>query len=422
MEKKAFGIVVGGGPAPGINGVISAVTIEAINNGHRVFGIRHGFKEIAAGDRSCIHELSIDEVAWVHREGGSILATSRSNPRAFPDMMNNIDEILKENNIGYLVAIGGDGTAACASAIASSISSEISVVHVPKTIDNDLPLPAEHSTFGFQSAREVGTEIVETLMVDAKTTGRWYLVVAMGRKAGHLALGIGVSSGATMSVIPEEFSEKKYPLATISDLIVASIIKRCVNGRKYGVAVLAEGIADVIDHSSLPELVDAERDHFGNIRFAEFDIADFLKRSIRETLQEFGLSDLLVVSKNVGYELRCRPPNPFDQEYTRMLGYGAVKFLLNGGTNAMIARSGSELRPVPFSEFIDSTTGKSKVRMLDTESMYYKMARSYQIRLTVTDLKDPDFLRAFAACINRDEAYVLKRFMPIAEKWGDLEC
>lgn len=418
MKKKAVGIVVGGGPAPGINGVISAVTIEAINNGHEVYGISHSFKKIAAGDVSCIQKLDIQDVAWVHRDGGSILATSRSNPKAYPDMMDNINKILEMHSIGYLVAIGGDGTAACASAIASSISSEISVVHVPKTIDNDLPLPGEHSTFGFQSAREVGTEIVETLMVDAKTTGRWYMVVAMGRKAGHLALGIGVSSGATLSIIPEEFSDKKYSITTISDIIVGSIIKRTLMGRRYGVAVLAEGLADVVDPSSLPELLNAERDPFGNIRFADFDFADYLKRSVRETLEDFGHSDLLTISKNVGYELRCRPPNPFDQEYTRMLGYGAVKFLLDGGSNAMIARIGSELKLVPFSEFIDKETGKSKVRMLDTSSMYFKMARSYQIRLTEKDLENKEFLSSFASFINRDEDYVLKRFMPIAKQWG----
>jgi ATP-dependent phosphofructokinase / diphosphate-dependent phosphofructokinase len=420
MKKKAFGIVVGGGPAPGINGVISAVTIEAINNGHKVYGILHGFKRIAAGDESCVQELSIPEVAWVHRDGGSILATSRSNPRAFPDMMKNIDRILQDKNIGYLVAIGGDGTAACASAIAKSVSSEISVVHVPKTIDNDLPLPGEHSTFGFQSAREVGTEIVETLMVDAKTTSRWYLVVAMGRKAGHLALGIGVSAGATMSIVPEEFGDKKYPLTTISDIIVGSIIKRIINGRRYGVSVLAEGLADVVDPATLPELLEAERDPFGNIRFAEFDFADFLKRSIRNTLADFGLSDLLTISKNVGYELRCRPPNPFDQEYTRMLGYGAVKFLLDGGTDAMIARVGSGIKQVPFSEFIDKETGKAEVRMLDTESVYYRMARSYQIRLTIKDLENENFVSAFAEVIGKEKEYVLKRFLPIAEQWGNL--
>ncbi len=419
--KKAFAIVVGGGPAPGINGVISAVTIEAINAGHRVFGIMHGFKRIASGDRSCIKELTISDVAWLHREGGSLLATSRSNPRAYPDMMQNIKSLLEENNIGYLVTIGGDGTAACANAIALSLGDGLKITHVPKTIDNDLPLPAEYSTFGFQTAREAGTEIVKTLMVDGKTTSRWYLVVAMGRKAGHLALGVGVSAGATLSLIPEEFSGKKVNLKTISDILVGSILKRYLQGKPYGVAVLAEGLAACVDPETLPELIDAEKDIFGNIRFAEFDFGDFLKRDIRRTLAEFGLKELLAIPKNVGYELRCRPPNPFDQEYTRMLGYGAVKFLLEGGDKAMIARVGASLHAIRFDSFISPETGKAQVRMVDRDSDFYRMARSYQIRLTKKDISNPEFVTACAELINKTPEYVVERFEPVASEWGEFE-
>jgi 6-phosphofructokinase len=419
-DKKAFAIVVGGGPAPGINGVISAITIEAINSGHRVYGIKYGFKKISAGDESCIVELTIADVSWIHQEGGSILATSRSNPKAYPNMMENIQNLLTARNIGFLVTIGGDGTAACANALANAMGNEIAIAHVPKTIDNDLPLPAEFSTFGFQSAREVGTEIVKTLMVDAKTTGRWYLVIAMGRKAGHLALGSGVAAGATLSVIPEEFSDKGISLQLISDIIVGSIVKRRMQDRSYGVAVLAEGLAAIINPETLPELQNAERDPFGNIRFAEFDFGEFLKRSVTKTLKEFGLGDILAVSKNVGYELRCRPPIPFDQEYTRMLGYGAVKFLLAGGNRAMIARIGASLKPISFSEFINQETGKSAIRMVDTKSIYYKMARSYQIRLSEKDLQSDDFVKLFSETIGKSPEFVIERFMPVAKNWGAL--
>lgn len=420
-NKKAFAIVVGGGPAPGINGVISAITIEAINAGHKVYGIMNGFKRISAGDYTCLTELNISDVSWIHQEGGSILATSRSNPKAYPDMMQNIYNLLREKDIGYLVTIGGDGTAACASAIANAMGNEISVVHVPKTIDNDLPLPSEFSTFGFQSAREVGTEIIKTLMVDAKTTGRWYLVIAMGRKAGHLALGSGVAAGATLSVIPEEFKDKGIPLQLISDIIVGSIVKRHMQGRSHGVAVLAEGLAAILNPATLPELMEAERDPFGNIRFAEFDFGEFLKRSIRATLKDFGLGDILAVSKNVGYELRCRPPIPFDQEYTRMLGYGAVKFLLEGANRVMIARVGASLSAINFSDFINPDTGKSAIRMVDTNSIYFKMARSYQIRLSERDLKNTDFLEQFSKVTGKSRDYILERFLPIAQKWGSIE-
>src|SRR3990170_1237896 len=119
----------------------------------------------------------------------------------------------------------------------------IRVVHVPKTIDNDLDLPAQVDTFGFQSARHYGVEIVKNLMVDAKTTSRWYFVIAMGRKAGHLALGIGKAAGATLTLIGEEFMPP-IRLQTVVDTLAGAIIKRQSDGRRDGVAVIAEGLDD----------------------------------------------------------------------------------------------------------------------------------------------------------------------------------
>jgi hypothetical protein len=135
---------------------------------------------------------------------------------------------------------------------------------------------------------------------------------------------------------------------------------------------------------------------------------------MRTTLAEFGLADLLAIPKNVGYELRCRPPNPFDQEYTRMLGFGAVHFLLKGGDKGMIAKVGASLKAVPFSEFIDHDTGKAKVRMVDTDSDYYNMARSFQIRLTEQDLENKEFVDQFATLINKTPEFVVSRFAPVA--------
>jgi 6-phosphofructokinase 1 len=106
------------------------------------------------------------------------------------------------------MTIGGDDTAFSASRVAAQAGGTISVVHVPKTIDNDLPLPGGIVTFGFETARHVGVSLVETIMEDARATSRWYLLVAMGRKAGHLALGIGKAAGATLTLIPEEFRRK----------------------------------------------------------------------------------------------------------------------------------------------------------------------------------------------------------------------
>jgi len=420
MDKKAVAIVVGGGPAPGINGVICAATIEAINRGHKVYGIHTGFKRVSKGDASCLQELTIDKVSRIDRQGGSVLGTSRANPRKDPKMLEAIIKLLSEHNVGYLVTIGGDDTVSSARAVAEASTGQLAVAHVPKTIDNDLPLPGNECSFGFHSARQVGTEIVETLMVDAKTTSRWYLTIAMGRKAGHLALGIGLSSGATLTLIPEEFRKQgeMVSLNVLADIIVGAILKRLAIGRPHGVVVLAEGLAEILDKSSIPELSDAERDPHGHIRFAEVDFGGIIKRAVRSRLAEFYDQEMLVIDKNVGYELRCHPPVPYDREYTRELGFGVVDFLLGGGKDAMVIREGASLRPLPFSEIIDADTGCSQVRLVDLNTSAYHVARQYMIRLCSADLQDAEFMSRIAAVVNCSEEKFRDEFAAVAEQWG----
>ena len=415
--KKNLAIVVGGGPAPGINGVIAAAAIEAINQGHRVLGIQSGFSKLIKGDLSCARELSIGDVARIHNEGGSVLGTSRANPTKSPEMLETVVNSLKELGVGYLVTIGGDDTASSAKAVATAAKGEIKVGHVPKTIDNDLPLPNNVVTFGFESAREVGTEIVETLMVDSKTTARWYLVVAMGRKAGHLAQGIGLSAGATLTIIPEDFRGQIVSLHTLADIIVGSILKRLVNKQPYGVAVLAEGLAEVLDKNSIPELVDAERDPHGHIRFAEVDFGGIIKAAVRRRLNRFNIKDLLAIDKNVGYELRCRPPNAFDRAYTRQLGFGVVDYLLKGGTEAMISRQGEKLLPIPFSEMIDPETGRAMVRMVDIDSDAHRVASEYMIRLTKADLSSA-MIQEISSLTNVSVEELRREFIESVELFG----
>ena len=186
------------------------------------------------------------------------------------------------------------------------------MVHVPKTIDNDLDLPPTVDTFGFQTARHYGAEIVKNLMVDAKTTSRWYFVITMGRKAGHLALGIGKAAGATLTLIPEEFP-KPLRLKTIVDTLVGAIIKRLSYGRRDGVAMIAEGVVLDVEPNDLASLHEVERDAHGNIRIAEVNIGEILKAQVAARLKELGMKATLV-AKNIGYELRCADPIPYDME------------------------------------------------------------------------------------------------------------
>jgi 6-phosphofructokinase 1 len=381
-----LGILVGGGPAPGINAVISAATIEAINEGFEVVGIRDGFKNLMRRDLTKIRPLSMDDVSRVHLTGGSMLGTSRENPTRSAEATAAVVQTLGEAGVTHLVTIGGDDTALSARYVSERSAGAIRGVHVPKTIDNDLPLPPHVPTFGFQTARHVGVEIVRNLMEDAKSTRRWYIIVAMGRKAGHLALGIGKAAGATVTLIAEEFSQPLVPFATICDIVEGAIIKRRAMGRHFGVAVLAEGLIDRLDPAELAELQDVERDEHGHIRFAEVDLARKVKAEVQGRLAERGLR-VTLTNKNVGYELRCADPIPFDAEYCRDLGYSAVRFLLSGGSGAMVSIQGGRLVAIPFDDLREPETGKTRVRLVDTSSEGFRVAQAYMIRLDAEDFE-----------------------------------
>ncbi len=385
--KERLAIVVGGGPAPGINGVISAATIAAINEGKEVIGILEGFKWLSKGDKEKVMPLTIDDVTRIHSTGGSIIRTSRENPTKDPQKMKNVLTSLNDLGIKYLLTIGGDDTAYTASVVEKDAKGRIAVAHVPKTIDNDLPLPGGMPTFGFETARHLGVRLVQNLMEDAKTTGRWYFVIAMGRTAGHLALGMGKAAGATLTLIAEEFSDGKISLNHVCDILEAAIIKRLALNKHHGVAVIAEGIAERLNPEELEILKDVERDEHGHIKIAEIPLEKLLREKVKESLGKRNIK-ANIIGKSIGYELRAEPPIPFDAEYTRNLGYGGVRFLLNGGSGAMIIYDNGRLAPIPFKDMIDPKTGKTRIRLVDIKSESYAIARKYMIRLGKEDLED----------------------------------
>ena len=390
--NERLAILVGGGPAPGINGVIASATIEAINSGLSVLGLYDGYRHIARGDTSHVKELSIDDVSRLHGTGGSVLRTSRTNPGKDEATLANCIRSLLQLGVRYLVAIGGDDTTYGASLIAAQTRGRLGVATVPKTIDNDLPLPDNAPTFGFETARAFGTTIVENLMEDARTAYRWYLAITMGRKSGALALGICKAAGATLAVLPEEFPENPIDLDRVVNTVVGAIVKRKSFGHEHGVAVIAEGIAERLNAQQLAALDNVAHDAYGHVRLADVPIGMVLRDAVRERLTELGL-DITVVTKDIGYELRCAKPVPFDVEYTRTLGYGAVRYLLQGGSGALIALSGGRVNPVTLEELLDPATGRIRVRLVDVTTESYEVARSYMIRLESEDLIEPRLSR-----------------------------
>src|SRR5215467_10481773 len=396
-HHKKLAILVGGGPAPGINSVIGAATIRAVLEGMDVVGVRDGFSGLMHGDIEHVMPLTIEVVSRIHFRGGSYIGISRANPTSDPKYLENVVISLLRLDVTDLLTIGGDDTAYSAMKLEERAAGRLQVVHVPKTIDNDLDLPPTVDTFGFQTARHYGAEIVKNLMVDGKTTSRWYFVITMGRKAGHLALGIGKAAGATLTLIPEEFP-KPLRLKTIVDTLVGAIIKRLSYGRRDGVAMIAEGVVLDVEPADFASLNEVERDAHGHLRIAEVNIGEILKAQVAAGLKELGMKTTLV-AKNIGYELRCADPIPYDMEYTRDLGYCAAKYLLAGGNAAMISMQGGHFVPVPFSSLIDRETGRTRVRLVDTSSTRYAIARRYMIRLRRDDFEDPHELAKFAATV-----------------------
>jgi 6-phosphofructokinase 1 len=393
--SSKLAIVVAGGPAPGINSVIGAATIRACLSNVEVLGIQDGFRWLMAGDTGHVTPLTIAETSRIHFRGGSYVGISRANPTKSQAHLETTLESLRKLGVGMLITIGGDDTAFTAHRLAETSKGSLRVVHVPKTIDNDLDLPPDVYTFGYQTARHVGVGIVHNLMVDAKTTSRWYFVIAMGRKAGHLALGIGKAAGATLTMIPEEFVGKTARLGTMVDTLVGSMLKRMAAGRNDGVAVLAEGLVEILPPEDIEAVAQVERDAHDHIRIAEINFGDIIKNAVTKRLAELNLKSTMV-AKNIGYELRCADPVPSDMEYTRDLGYCAARYVIDGGSSALISIQSGRFKPVPFADIMDPTTGRMRVRMVDVESDRYKIARTYMLRLKPEDFDDPRELAKLA--------------------------
>ncbi|HEV8574207.1 MAG TPA: diphosphate--fructose-6-phosphate 1-phosphotransferase [Dehalococcoidia bacterium] len=422
ISNQRLGILVGGGPAPGINSALGAATIEAIKMGAEVIGIYDGFEHVINGRTDMIRPLEYPDVSRIHFQGGSIIRTSRANPtRSEADLERTVDT-LKELGVSHLITIGGEDTASASARLSQQRQAGIRIAHIPKTIDNDLPLPGNAPTFGFETARHLGTQWVLNLMEESRTTNRWCLVVVMGRKAGHLALGIGKAAGAIVTVIPEDFALPKISLGDLCLVLEGAIIKRRSLGRQDGLAVIAEGVAAKMDPAELATVsgFDVGYDAHGNIRLEKIPLASIIEREMVRRCSARGES-LPLVSVTLGYELRCAAPIPFDIDYTRTLGYGAVRFLFGqGGTErtpsgGIVCLDNGRLRVLPFEELQDPDTGRIRTRMVDTKSEHYVVAREYMVRLGRRDLSDRATARKLADAAGTELEDFVTRFSPAVE-------
>ncbi len=426
-ESGRVGILMGGGPAPGINSAISSITIEAVNRGYEVIGILDGFSRLMERRVDMTRPLRIEDVSQIHHRGGSIIRTSRANPTRCPEHMRNTLDSLRELGVSYLATIGGDDTSFSASEVSRLSNGQIKVVHVPKTIDNDLPLPDEMPTFGYETARHLGTGIVRNLIEDFRSTNRWYIVIAMGRAAGHLALGIGKSAGATLTIIPEEFPSERIGVSDVCDVLETAILKRRVMGKDRGLAVIAEGVAVKFDPEELAGYpgVEVSQDQHGHLRLGEIQLEKILKRAIQKRFEDRG-ETLPIIDSTVGYELRSYAPIPFDIDYTRTLGFGAARALLSEPSEqfpergGLICLVGGNIRVMPFDQLRDPETGRTRVRTVDVEGESYMVARRYMIRLEKSDLDDEAMRSRLAEAAGMTPSEFVNRFENVVELAGAL--
>ncbi|HLN52418.1 MAG TPA: 6-phosphofructokinase [Lentimicrobium sp.] len=369
--KGSIAILAGGGPAPGINSVIASVAKVFLKDGYRVIGLHEGYKTLFTDNPNMI-DVDFILADKIHNQGGSILSMSRYKPA---DKEFNT-KFFVENNIKLLVTIGGDDTASTANRISKYLAANNIVVqniHVPKTIDNDLPLPDGIPTFGYQSAKQEGVRLASTVYEDARTSGNWFVVSAMGREAGHLAFGIGAACHYPMIIIPEMFDKVEVTFDHILRLIVSSMIKRKVLGINYGVVIISEGVFHFMtDEEILRSGISFTYDDHGHPELGNVSKAHIFNMLLQNKLKELKLN---IKSRPVelGYELRCVQPIAFDMLYCALLGMG-VKVLFDQGLTSCMVCSGpnGDIFPI-FLKDVEDEHGKVQPRLVNMQGQKSRM-------------------------------------------------
>lgn len=369
--KGSIAILCGGGPAPGINTVISTVAKVFLKDGYRVLGVHEGYKTIFTAHPR-FEEIDFEKADKISNQGGSALLMSRHKPK--DNEFNNA--FFKDYDIKLLVTIGGDDTASTAGRISQYLREHdvpIQNIHVPKTIDNDLPLPEGQPTFGYQTAKEEGVRIASTIYEDARTSGNWFIISAMGREAGHLAFGIGAACHLPMIVIPEMFDKTRISFEKIIKLVISAIVKRKLLGIGYGVAIISEGVFHFLTDTEIKATdITFTYDDHGHPELGNVSKAHIFNLLLQRKLKEL---DISVKSRpeELGYELRCVRPIAFDLLYCSLLGYGVKKLFDQGVTGCMVTSDPvGDIHPLYLKD-VTNAQGKVMPRMVNIHSQKFQL-------------------------------------------------
>jgi ATP-dependent phosphofructokinase / diphosphate-dependent phosphofructokinase len=337
LEQKRIALVTGGGDCPGLNAVIRAVVKGALNHGWEVYGIERGFEGLLHKDR--VRKLDTGDVRGIAHLGGTILGTTnRGNPFDFTvtkngkhvtvDLSAQIAERFFALGLDALVTIGGDGTLRIASQLSAL---GISIIGVPKTIDNDLA--ATEVSFGFNTAVTTATEAIDKLHATAQSHERVFVVELMGHYSGWIALYAGIAGGADVILIPEIPFDLK--------IIARKIQERWRRQRRFAIVVVAEG-AKPAGGEHFKKLRETGHERLGGV--AEFVARELHRLTKRETR-----------SLVLGHLQRGGQPTTTDRLLATRLGAAAVRAIQRGEQNVMLALQASKIVCVPLEQAIKET-------------------------------------------------------------------
>lgn len=369
--EKSIAILCAGGPAPGINTVISTIAKVFLKDGYRILGIHEGYKNLFNGKAETV-SINYHYADRIFPRGGSTLRMSRHKPK---DADFSADFFVK-NNVKLLVTIGGDDTASTSNRLAKFLADQdidIQNIHVPKTIDNDLPLPDMMPTFGFNSAKNAGVEIGNTIYEDSRTSGTWFVISSMGRSAGHLAFEIGASCHFPVIIIPEMFNKSEVTLEKVVNMIISSMIKRKIEGIDYGVAMVSEGIFHILSTEEIKNSgIQFTYDAHGHPELGNVSKAHIINVLVQKKLKELGIN---IKSRPVemGYELRCCRPVAFDLTLCTVLGMGVKKLYEQGKKGCIVSTTrAADIIPI-FLKDVEDETGKIPPRLVDVDTEFSKL-------------------------------------------------
>jgi ATP-dependent phosphofructokinase / diphosphate-dependent phosphofructokinase len=408
---ERVGLLFSGGPAPGANAVIAAAASAFKRAGREVVGILHGYTHLEGfkPQQTALHEgthyrtIADSDLRGLRNARGVFIGTARANPGREVNSVRDLDDpakcaglasvysAMRHLELDALVSIGGDGTLRTANLLYEyqrrlpPDAPRVRIVHVPKTIDNDYS--GIDFTFGFFTAVDVMAQEVLNLRADAIATQGYYVVSTMGRRAGWLAYGVAIAGEAHLVLGMEDAqgalldSDGKLDLDQLADLIVELIAARQARGKRYGIVLLAEGLAEMLSERAL---AGAGRDAYGHVSFGTFDLSRVLSARAGQRYHDKTGRSIKITGVQLGYESRCAAPHAFDVLLGTQLGFGAFRALCEEELDGhMVSVAGQlDLHYVAFEKLVDPKTLTPVVRFIDRQSDFYRLARQLGTRIT----------------------------------------